>query len=75
MSDNAENLTRAAETRAVSEDLMEVIARHQDKPAAVAMAGTAIVLGALIAASASPEASFVNMVGLVRSMVRGELDR
>ena len=75
MSDNAENLTRAAETRSVSEDVMKVIERHQDKPAAVTMAGVAIVLGALISAAASPEAAYVNMVGLIRSMVRGDLNQ
>jgi hypothetical protein len=74
VSDNAENLTRAADVRMVSEDIMEVIERHKGKPAAVTMAGVAIVLGALVGAAASPEAAFVNMVGLVRSMVRGELD-
>jgi hypothetical protein len=74
MSDNAENLTRAAETRAVSEDMMAVIEAHQAKPAAVTMAGVAIVLGALIRAAASPEAAYVNMIGLIRDMVRGGVD-
>jgi hypothetical protein len=75
MSDNAENLVLGADVRSVSEDVMEVIERHKDKPAAVTMAGVPIVLGALIGAAASPEAAYVNMMGLIREMVRGGLDR
>jgi hypothetical protein len=70
VSDNAENLVLGADVRSVSEDVMDVIERYKDKPAGVTMAGVALVLGALIIGSASPEASFVNMVGLMRNMLR-----
>lgn len=70
MSDSAENLRQGADVRAIAEDIMGVIEQHKDKPAAVTMAGVAIVLGALIAGSAAPEAAYINMIGLVRSTGR-----
>jgi hypothetical protein len=71
MSDNTENMTQSADVRTIAEDIMGVVERHRSKPAAIPMAAVAIVLGALIAASAGPEAAFINMVALVRSTARG----